>query len=66
MSKSDRKNQELYDFNCMWDIKLRTTNEQTDKETDKQKLIDSRVAVTMEEEGWGRGSKAYRGSDNVW
>ena len=50
----------------MWDIKLRTTNEQTDKETDKQKLIDSRVAVTMEEEGWGRGSKAYRGSDNVW
>ena len=39
LTKSDRKNQELYDFNCMWDIKLRTTNEQTDKETDKQKLI---------------------------
>ena len=55
-SKSDRKNQEPYDFTPMWDIKLKATKEQTRK-INTQKLIDMDDTVAIRGKGVGSGKE---------
>ena len=42
-NNSDRKSQEPYDFICMWDIKLKATNEQTRQRNKQKANIDTIV-----------------------